>query len=345
LNNLEDNYEADMWKPLIQQIEKLSNKPYNKNKKEMRIIADHIKAACFIINDGIIPSNTEQGYVLRRLVRRAIRFRKKLGISQEKDLTAHLVKQILKIYPEYKLNEKKIIEELNKEGDKFEKTLDKGLKELKKIIQKETISGKQAFLLYQSYGFPIEMTKEIALESGSSVDEKGFCNELKKHQELSKTATVGKFKSGLADHSEKTTKLHTAAHLLLSALKKVLNDKTIFQKGSNITPERLRLDFEFPRKLTEEEVKDIENLVNEQIKNKIPVIKEEMTLEQAKKSGAEGIFEHKYIGKVSVYTIGNFSKEICTGPHVKNTNEIGKFKIIKEESSSSGVRRIKAVIE
>ena len=211
--------------------------------------------------------------------------------------------------------------------------------------EKKIIDGKNAFLLFQSYGFPIEMTKELTKEKDIRLDEKGFYEELKKHQELSRTATAGKFKSGLADNSESTTKLHTAAHLLLSALKKVLHDDKIIQKGSNITPERLRLYFSFPRKLTEEEIKDVENLVNEQIKKEMPVIREEMSIEEAKKSGAQGIFEDKYRERVSVYTIENFSKEICTGPHVKNTKELNKFKILKEESSSSGIRRIRANLE
>jgi len=348
LNNLEDNYLAEMWQPIIEEIEKLSKKSYKSNEKEMRIIADHIKASTFMIADGIIPGNSEQGYVLRRLIRRAIRYSKKLGIPEDKDLTTPLVKKILKIYDDYdilKENKQKIIDELNKEEDKFEKTLDKGLKQLKKMIHHKKISGKDAFLLYQSYGFPIEMTKEIAEENGSSVDEKDFQKECKLHQKLSQTASAGQFKSGLADNSEQTTKLHSAAHLLLQALKVVLKDNSIEQRGSNINPERLRLDFSFPRKLTSKEKQKVEDLVNSQIQSSCEVLREEMTPQQAKAKGACGIFDKKYKDKVSVYSIGNFSKEICTGPHVKNTCEIGKFTIKKEQSSSSGVRRIKAVVE
>ena len=359
LNNLEDNYETEIWKPLIKEIEKLSNKTYapthqsgstseDATRKAMRIIADHIKASIFIISDGIVPSNTEQGYVLRRLIRRAIRYGKTIGINQKDDLTTPLVKATIKIYkntyPKLEKNKEKIINELNKEEEKFEKTLDKGLKILDKLEGK-TISGKDAFLLYQSYGFPIEMTKELVNENKIKVDEKGFQTELKKHQELSQTAASGMFKSGLADNSEQTTKLHTATHLLLEALKTVLKNKNITQKGSNITPDRLRLDFNFDRKLTNEEKKEVENLVNKKIQEKIEITKEEMSPKEAKKKGATGIFDGKYPDIVSVYTIGAFSKEICTGPHVKNTSEIGKFKIKKEESSSSGVRRIKAVLE
>jgi len=348
LEGLEDNYEADMWKPIIKKIEKISGKSYKGNEKEMRIIADHIKALVFIIADGVVPGNAEQGYVLRRLIRRAVRYAKKLGILPEMDLTTPLVEEVLKIYDDYevlKKNKQKIIDELNKEEDKFEKTLEKGLRELKKMTFNEKISGKDAFLLYQSYGFPIEMTEEIAGESGSSVDKKGFQKELENHQKLSQTASAGKFKSGLADDSEATKKLHTACHLLNEALREVLKDKTIFQKGSNITPERLRFDFNFDRKLTDEEKRAVEDLVNKKIQENLPVKVEEMTVDEAKKTGAQGVFDSKYGEKVKVYSVGDFSKEICAGPHVNNTSELGKFKIQKEESSSAGVRRIKAVLE
>ena len=347
LNNLEDNYLADMWLPLIKQIEKLSDKSYKSNEREMRIIADHIKAAVFIIADGIVPSNTEQGYVLRRLIRRAIRYAKNLGIPQGADLTTPIVEEILKIYDDYdilKNNKQKIIDELNKEEDQFEKTLEKGLRIFNKHSE-QNINGKTAFLLFQSYGFPLEMTIELAKEKGIEVDEQTFQQELANHQQLSRTASAGKFKSGLADNSEQTTKLHTACHLLNQALREVLNDKNIFQKGSNITPERLRFDFNFDRKLTDEEKKAIEDLVNKKIQTNTPVELEELTIEEAKAKGAQGVFDSKYGDKVKVYSIGNFSKEICSGPHVKNTSELGTFKIKKEESSSAGVRRIKATLE
>jgi len=351
LNDFEDNYLTEIWQPLIKEIEKLSGKKYNKNEREtrhIRIIADHIKAATFMIADGVIPSNTERGYVLRRLIRRAIRYSYVLGIKKEGDLTTPLVEATIKIYnntyPELNKNRGEIINELNKEEEKFEKTLDKGLKIFDKLSNKN-ISGKDAFLLYQSYGFPIEMTKELAQEKNIKVNIKEFKSELKQHQKLSQTASAGTFKSGLADNSDATTKLHTAAHLLLAALKVVLKDKNIHQKGSNINPERLRLDFNFDRKLTDIEKQKIEDLVNKKIKEAIPVIREEMSPKEAKKKGATGVFDGKYPDIVSVYTIEDFSKEICTGPHVVNLKKLGKFKIEKEQSNSSGVRRIKATLK
>jgi alanyl-tRNA synthetase len=346
LNGFEDNYETELWKPIIEKIEKISNKKYENYKKEMRIIADHIKASIFILADGVVPSNSEQGYVLRRLIRRAIRNLRKIEVK-EKNLIWSIGEKVFEIYGDYEhLQEKKkfIKKELEKEEEKFEKTLDKGLKEFEKMSKNKKLNGKEAFLLYQSYGFPIEMTVELAKEKGYSVDKKGFQTELLTHKAISQTASAGKFKSGLADNTEATTKLHTAAHLLLAALQKVLGPE-IKQKGSNINSERLRLDFNFDRKLTEEEKEKIENLVNEQIQKKQEVIREEMSLKDAKKQGAQGVFDSKYGDRVSVYTIGNFSKEICAGPHVKNTSELGKFKIKKEQSSSAGIRRIKAILE
>ena len=236
---------------------------------------------------------------------------------------------------------------MEKEENRFLETLENGIRKFEKIANSNVklISGKLAFLLFQSYGFPLEMTKELAKEKNIRVDEKGFNEENKKHQELSRTATEGKFKSGLQDNSESTTKLHTATHILNEALRIVLKKPDIYQKGSNITPERLRFDFNFDRKLTKKEIKEIENIVNEKIKQKLPVTFKEMNLEEAKKLGAQGVFENKYGEKVRVYSIGNFSKEICAGPHVNNTGELGNFKILKEESSASGVRRIKGILE
>jgi alanyl-tRNA synthetase len=347
LNNLKDNYLTDCFKPIIEKIEKISKKKYKDHQKEMRIIADHIKASCFIIADGITPSNTEQGYVLRRLIRRAIRYGKIL--MMQNNFTKEIAEIVFDIYSDYKHlddSKNKILDELEKEENKFKQTLASGLKYFNKISKdKKEISGKNTFLLFQSYGFPIEMTLELAKEKKIKINEKEFQKEFAKHQELSRTASAGKFKSGLADNSGSTTKLHTATHLLLAALKKILKDDSIIQKGSNINPERARFDFSFPRKLTSEEIKSIEDEVNGQIQKSCKVVKKEMTLDEAKKSGATGIFDNKYGDKVTVYTIGNYSKEICTGPHVENTKEIGKFKIKKEESSSSGVRRIKAILE
>ncbi len=343
LNGFEDNYLAELWKPIIEKIEKISEKNYNKHKTAMRIIADHIKAAVFIISDGILPGNSEQGYVLRRLIRRAIRYGRTLGI---KNFTTKIADGVYEIYDDYSLDKNKISLELEKEEENFLKTLEQGLKVFEKIAQnKSKILGEDAFLLYQSYGFPIEMTKELSEERKITVDEDGFKQKEKKHQELSRTASVGKFKSGLADNSEQTTKLHTACHLLNQALRVVLKDENIFQRGSNITPERLRFDFNFDRKLTDDEKAQIENLVNKKIEEGIPVVMEEMEIDKAKSSGAQGVFNSKYGDRVKVYSIGDFSKEICAGPHIKNTSELGRFKIKKEQSSSSGVRRIKAVLE
>jgi alanyl-tRNA synthetase len=346
LQNLEDNYLTEIWQPIIKSIEKISNKNYSKNEKEMRIIADHLKASVFILAEKkITPSNTEQGYVLRRLIRRAIRYGKILGI--EKPFTKQVAKSVIEIYPDYeelKSNKNFIFEQLEKEEEKFNLTLEKGIKKFENFAKDKFISGKEAFLLFQSFGFPIEITQELAKEKNIKINIQEFEKELKQHQELSKTASTGQFKSGLADNSEKTRRLHTATHLLNAALKIILKDQNIKQKGSNITPERLRFDFNFPRKLTSEEIKQIEDLVNAIVEQEIPVIKQEMDLEKAIFQGAEHEFGTKYPKKVSVYSIGKYSKEICTGPHVSNTKEIGKFKILKEESSSAGIRRIKATV-
>jgi alanyl-tRNA synthetase len=350
LNGLEDNYLSEVFLPIIQKIGEISGKKYGKDEqvmKAMRIIADHIKASVFILADNVMPSNVERGYVLRRLIRRAVRYGKMLEMQ---NFTKKVAEPVFSIYQddykELKENKKKILEELEKEEARFMETIEEGIKAFERLSkEKKDISGKDAFLLYQSYGFPVEMTRELAKEKKIKVDVKGFEEEQKKHQELSRTASEGKFKSGLADKSEATTKLHTTTHLLNQALRIVLNKPDLHQAGSNITAERTRFDFTFDRKLTSEELKQVEDLVNEKIKAKLEVKKEEMTLEQAKKAGSQGVFEHKYGEKVFVYSIGDFSKEICAGPHVKNTKELGHFKIIKEEASSAGVRRIKAILE
>ncbi|PIZ82917.1 alanine--tRNA ligase [Candidatus Pacearchaeota archaeon CG_4_10_14_0_2_um_filter_05_32_18] len=353
LNGLDDNYQTSIFLPIIKEIEKISGKNYGQNKettKAIRIISDHIKAATFILADPktIKPSNTEQGYVLRRLIRRAVRYGRNLGIKG--NFTGKIAEKVIPIYPEYeelKNNKKFIIQELSKEESRFNETLEKGLKKFEEIIKvgKKEISGKDAFLLFQSYGFPVEMTQELVKEKGMKININEYNKEFQKHQELSRTATQGKFKSGLADNSEKTTKLHTATHMLNEALRIVLKDENIRQKGSNINPERLRFDFNFPKKLTEEELKKVEDLINKKISEGLKVTREEMSLKEAIDSGAHGEFGVKYPEIVSVYTIDKFSKEICTGPHVSNTKEIGHFKIIKEESVAAGIRRIKAVVE
>jgi len=352
INNLNDNYKTDLFSNLINKLERLSEKKYNESEeitKSMRIILDHLKAATFIMGDDkiIFPSNTGQGYVLRRLIRRAIRYGKLLEIKEKpwtKEIAKIVIHDYSHFYPELEKNANNILNELKNEEEKFNNTLERGLKVFSKINSK-FINGKEAFNLYQTYGFPIEMTKELANEKNIKINEEEYLIELKKHQEQSRTASAGMFKGGLADASEETKKLHTVAHLMLEALRRVLGDHVI-QKGSNITPERLRFDFSHSEKITSEQIKKVENIVNEQISKKLTVHYEEMPLEEAKKIGAMGIFESKYGEKVKVYFIGDdknlYSKEICGGPHIKNTGELGKFKIIKEESSSSGVRRIKA---
>ena len=345
-------FETDLFFPILKKIEEISEKKYDESeevKKAMRIIADHIKAAVFIIADGVEPSNVQRGYILRRLIRRSVIQGHTLGINNNfvSDI-AKVIQDIYKdIYPE--VYKDKILTVLKIEEDKFRKTLEKGLKILK---GKKGITGKEAFDLFQTYGFPIELTREfieginyeITLEEKIRINDE-FNAELKKHQKLSRTASAGMFKGGLADTLEKTTQLHTVAHLMLAGLRKVLGNH-IHQKGSNINGERLRFDFSHPEKMTDEQKKVVEDFVNEAIKSNADVILEEMTVEEAKNSGAEGEFEHKYGDKVKVYAIGKYSKEICGGPHVKNTSEIkGVFKITKEESSSAGVRRIKAVVE
>jgi len=349
INGFDDNYLTEIWQPIIQKIETISGKKYGKDKKEtkaIRIIADHIKASVFIIADGITPSNSEQGYVLRRLIRRSVRYGKEIGIKNFVKEIVEPIFNIYKDYPKLKNNKEKILQELEKEESKFLGKIEQGTRIFEKItINKKKISGKDAFLLYQSYGFPFEMTKELAKEKNIKIDKESFNQEQEKHQKLSRTSTEGKFKSGLADHSETTTKLHTATHLLLAAIKTVLKNKNIIQKGSNITRDRLRLDFNFPRKLTSKEKSKIEELVNAQIQGACEVVREEMPLKKAKEKGATGVFDVKYGEVVSVYTIKDCSKEICAGPHVKNTCELGTFKIKKEESSSEGIRRIKAILE
>ena len=370
VNGLTDGYKTDLFASVMAYMENALNIRYGENDnqtKSMRIVADHIRTAVMLIGDvnGILPSNVGAGYILRRLIRRAIRHAKKLGLT-----TTDLV-EIAKIYIEQVYNEsyplltekeEYIISELSKEADKFNKALELGLKEFDKVIlniekKKEfmaksnphekvenIINGKSAFRLYDTFGFPIELTQEMATERGYEVDIDGFNEAFKQHQELARTTSAGAFKGGLADDSVETTRLHTAAHLMLAGLRKLLGD-TVHQKGSNITPERLRFDVSVDHKLTPEEIATVEQFVNDAIQKAIPVKCEEMSQEDAFKSGALGDFGAKYGDTVKVYTIGDVSKEICGGPHANNTSELGRFRIKKEESSSAGVRRIKAVLE
>ncbi len=378
LNGFDNVYETDVLKPIIEEVKAQKGKGYAwddegkiMTKKpaiydyeesiSKRVIADHIRTSIFIISDGAVPSNLDRGYITRKLLRRAIRYG--WNLDMPKNFLSSIAKVVINIYKEFypELENKKsnILGEIKKEEEKFEKTLEKGLKafyaKMDIDFNEEDVKGQWLFDLYQTYGFPPELVFEELGHTGRYLSDKEkqevikeFNIELKKHQQLSRTASAGKFKGGLADASEETTKLHTTAHLLLESLRRVLGDH-IYQKGSNINAERLRFDFSHSEKLTDEEKQKVEDLVNEQIQKKLPVNCEEMSLEEAKKINAMGVFENKYGEKVKVYTIGEgdniFSKEICGGPHVKNTSELGKFRIKKEQSSSSGVRRIKAVLE
>ena len=348
LEGVLDNYTSSVWKDVIDLISDIAKKPYIGNEESMRIIADHIRTAVFISADpaGIKPSNTDQGYILRRLIRRAIRHAKKLEIDISSDWEQKIAKLIIKKYKKYYSelteNESVVLEVLKNEKEKFNRTLEKGLREFNKVSNKD-IDAETAFHLYDTYGFPIELTEELAHDAKIKVDTLGFKERFKKHQELSRTASAGKFKGGLAGNSEIETKYHTATHLLNAALKVVV-DKNVHQKGSNITDERMRFDFSCDHKLTDEEKKKTEDLVNEWIKEGLDVTVKEMSKSDAINSGAECMFIEKYPDIVTVYSIGNVSKELCGGPHVKNTSELGHFKITKEEASSAGVRRIKAVL-
>lgn len=314
--------------------------------RAVRIIADHLRAAVFVLAEQVAPANVEQGYVLRRLIRRAVRYGRQLGIKQEiftPTVAEVVIAQMGGFYPELRKQRDFILTELAKEEEKFDQSLAKGLKEFEKLSRDQVLSGPDAFKLFATYGFPWEMTKELAAEKKIKVDEESFSREFAKHQAVSRQGAEQKFKGGLADHSETSARMHTATHLLLAALRKVLGDH-VYQRGSNITAERIRFDFSQPEKITPEQIQAVEDLVNEQIAKKVPVVCEEMALDEAKARGAMGVFEHKYGDQVKVYSIGDFSQEICGGPHANNTSELGRFKIVKEESSSAGIRRIKAVL-
>ena len=349
INGVSDIYQTELFSSVIARLESLSGKRYADNTKAFRVIADHIRAAVMIIGDqhGVGPSNTDQGYVVRKLIRRAVRFANQINCTDNlaTNIASIFVDHFSEVYGEIKTNKDKIITEILEEENKFKKTLENGLKEFNKYTS--SLTGTEAFGLYQSFGFPLEMTMELAREKGFTVDEDGFNAELAKHQELSRTASAGKFKGGLADASEDVTKLHTATHLLQAALRQVLGHH-IFQKGSNITAERLRFDFSHPDKMTAEQIAEVEQIVNKAISDALPVSYREVSLEEARAMNALGVFESKYNERVKVYTMGDdshfFSREICGGPHVSNTSELKSFKILKEEASSAGVRRIKAVV-
>jgi alanyl-tRNA synthetase len=366
LNALYDVFQIDTFWPIVQEIEKGSGKKYLESDditKSMRIIADHVRTATMIMGDdlGIAPSNVDQGYIVRRLVRRSVRHANLIGLS---DGLSKIVDPVIKIfadtYPEVQRNRNFIINGFRKEEEKFSQVLSKGIKEFERVsgkVENKIIEGLDAFNLFSTYGFPFEMTKELAGEKGLKVDEEGFLQEFKKHQATSRIGAAKKFSGGLADHSEQTTKLHTANHLLQAALRNILGEH-VGQKGSNITKDRLRFDFTHDKKMTDAEKKQVEDLVNAAITKNYAVSFQEMTVEKAKEKGALGFFEGRYGEKVKVYTVGDperaptgnaedptFSMEICGGPHVEHTDVIGKFKIKKEEAVSAGIRRIKAVIE
>ncbi len=355
LQGVKSVYDTDVFEKILGKISELSGKQYHDSEeitRAFRIIADHMRCSTFIIGDprGVTPSNVDQGYILRRLIRRAIRWAMKLDIAEGQlyQVCEAVIETYGKYYPELVEKREFIIDQIQKEEARFQRTLKQGNREFEHIAAKleagATIDGPTAFRLYDTYGFPIEMTSEMAHEKGFTVDMDGFEAAFAAHQEKSRAGAEQRFKGGLADTSEQTARLHTATHLLDAALRKVLGDD-VFQRGSNITAERLRFDFSFGRKMTKEELAEVEKLVNEAIAAALPVTCEEMTVEEAKASGAIGIFDSKYGNKVKVYSAGDFSKEICGGPHASNTAELGFFKIKKEEASSAGVRRIKAVIE
>ncbi len=348
-------YETDLFVPIIAAIEKLCGKKYGKAEEDtraMRIVADHVRTSVFMIGDekGIVCSNVDQGYILRRLLRRAIRYIKQLGMQKGDVVTVAdaVIARYAEAYPELTAAADKIREEIAREEERFEKTLVAGIREFEKLcgyLVGDTVSGKACFKLYDTYGFPIEMTEELAAERGLKINRADFDKLFEEHRQKSHAGAEQRFKGGLADNTEATARLHTATHLMHRALKTVLHDENANQKGSNITAERLRFDFTFPRPLTSEEIAQVEQLVNEAIIADVPVVCEEMTVAEAKAAGAVGLFAAKYGEKVKVYTMGNFSKEICGGPHAARTGELGHFRIVKEQSSSAGVRRIKAVLE
>ncbi len=370
LNGLTDGYKTDLFSGAVAYLEKVSGKKYDDggaDRKAMRIIADHTRTTVMLIGDvnGILPSNTGAGYILRRLMRRAIRYCKALGIASTEMLNVAkiFIEEVYgEAYPLLPQKEEYILQEIEREITRFESTLEKGMKEFEKTIAgiarknefmskqgasyvaETSIGGKAAFKLYDTYGFPLELTVEMAAERGFTVDEKGFEEAFREHQEKSHAQAAGEFKGGLADTGVATTRLHTATHLLNAALKTVLSPD-VNQKGSNITPERLRFDFNFARPMTQEEIKAVEDLVNEKIGENIPVVFEEMSYDKARAEGIVGVFDNKYGDVVKTYSIGTFSREMCGGPHAASTGELGHFKIVKEQSSASGIRRIKAILE
>ncbi len=347
-------YETDFFSDVIAMLEEMSGHSYKESEsvtKAMRIISDHIRTATFIMGDerGVTPSNVDQGYVLRRLIRRAVRYARVIDLDAKRliEISDKYVSKYGDVYPELCENKAKVLSELETEIDRFTRTLENGLKELYKVLKYvngDTLNGKTAFRLYDTYGFPIEMTEELAKEEGYKVDIEGYHKAFEEHQKKSQAGAEQKFKGGLQDNTELTTNLHTATHIMLQSLKRVLGEE-VNQKGSNITAERLRFDFNFSRPMTKEEIEKVENMVNDVISKDLAITCEEMTVDEAMKKNAIGVFGSRYGEIVTVYSIGDFDVQICGGPHAERTGILGKFKIVKEQSSSAGVRRIKAVLE
>ena len=351
INGLASVYDTELFKPIIDKISELTHTKYeSENCKAYRIIADHLRASTFVLGDnrGIAPSNVDQGYILRRLIRRAYRYLSQMNAPAKSmaEIANVVIEKYKDIYPELEKNKDFVIKSLNHEEEIFSRTLESGMKIAKKYLENVTdnkLAAKDAFKLYDTFGFPLEFTQELAMEHGIDVDVDGFHKLFAEHQEKSRAGAEQKFKGGLSDESVETARLHTAAHLMMAALRRVLGP-TVMQKGANITPERLRFDVSFDRRIEPDELAAVEKIVNDAIAAAVPVVCDEMPLNQARESGAIGIFDNKYGDRVKVYTMGEWSKEICGGPHASNTGELGKFKILKEESSAAGVRRIKAVL-
>ncbi|MDD2626172.1 MAG: alanine--tRNA ligase [Candidatus Methanomethylophilus sp.] len=349
VNKAETVYETPLFAGIIGKLEELSGKKYADDKKSFRIISDHLRAATFLLADGVVPARMGGGYILRRLIRRASRYMSRLGIEgvHMQEIAEVVVHEYSQAYPELEEHKDTIYQQITAEEEKFHSTLSKGLRRFSEMVaqqgDRKNLDGEAVFHLYDTFGFPIELTKELAEEKGYEVDVDDFNDRFKKHQNESRMDTNQTFKGGLVDHSEETTKLHTATHLLDAALRAIV-DPNIFQKGSNITAERLRFDFNLDRKVTPEEIKKIEKWINDAIKADLPVVCKEMSYEDAKKKGAIGVFSNKYGERVKVYCIGNISCEICGGPHVTHTGELQGFKILKEQSAAAGIRRIKAVV-
>jgi len=349
VNGVKSVYDTPLFTRIIGKLEELSEKKYEDDVKAFRIVSDHLRAATFMLGDGVIPSKVGQGYILRRLIRRASRYMSNLGIEgvNMQKISEVIISEYSAAYPELETNKQMICEQITVEEEKFHKTLSKGLRRFDEMLKENgdstILNGELVFRLYDTFGFPVELTQELASEKGYSIDVEDFDKRFKEHQEKSRAGSEQVFKGGLADSSEETTKLHTATHLLNAALRKIV-DPNIMQRGSNITAERLRFDFNLDRKLTPEELVEIEKFVNDAIKADIPVVCEELSYEEAKSRNAIGVFEDKYGDVVKVYSIGDVSIELCGGPHVQKTGDIGGFKIKKEESSAAGIRRIKAVV-